>query len=60
MPDIKPATKGAPEANAMPKHNGKATKNTERPAGKSCFNQTNLNTCIVLFILEQFYAKMLH
>ena len=40
-PDIIPAYKGAPDAKAMPKQSGKATKNTDIPAGRSCFNQTN-------------------
>jgi hypothetical protein len=31
MPAIKPDNKGAPEASAMPKHKGKATKNTAMP-----------------------------
>lgn len=39
IPDSKPAYSGAPEARAIPKHSGSATKNTERPAGKSFFNQ---------------------
>lgn len=35
IPDNKPAYKGAPDAKAIPKHNGKATKKTEIPAAKS-------------------------
>ena len=35
IPAIKPDDKGAPEARAIPKHNGNATKNTTRPADKS-------------------------
>jgi hypothetical protein len=31
-----PENKGAPEASAMPKHSGKATKNTMMLAGRSC------------------------
>ena len=38
IPERSPAYNGAPEANAIPKHNGSATRNTESPAGKSCFN----------------------
>ena len=30
-----PENKGAPEANAMPKHKGKATKKTTKPEAKS-------------------------
>ncbi len=42
IPDINPAYKGAPEAKAIPKHSGRATKKTDMPAGRSCFSQTNL------------------
>ena len=35
MPERIPEYNGAPEANAIPKQSGSATKNTERPAGKS-------------------------
>jgi hypothetical protein len=39
IPPITPATNpennGAPDAKAMPKHNGSATRNTENPAEKS-------------------------
>jgi hypothetical protein len=36
-PEIIPDNKGAPDANATPKHNGRATRNTTREAGKSAF-----------------------
>ena len=39
MPDKRPAYSGAPEAKAIPKHSGSATRKTERPAGKSCLSQ---------------------
>lgn len=39
IPDKSPAYKGAPEAKAIPRHSGSATRNTERPAGKSCLSQ---------------------
>lgn len=42
IPESRPAYSGAPEANAIPRHRGSATKNTERPAGRSCFSQTIL------------------
>ena len=42
MPDKMPAYNGAPEANAIPKQSGSATKKTESPAGKSYLNQTSL------------------
>jgi hypothetical protein len=35
IPEIIPANNGAPEAKAMPKHKGRATKKTTKPAGKS-------------------------
>ena len=35
IPEIMPANNGAPEAKAIPKHKGKATKKTTKPAGKS-------------------------
>ena len=38
MPDNKPAYNGAPEANAIPKQSGSATKKTESPAGRSCLS----------------------
>src|SRR5690606_24547937 len=37
IPDIIPENNGAPEAIAIPKHNGSATKNTTNPDGKSYF-----------------------
>ena len=42
IPAIIPANKGAPEASAIPKHKGTATKNTTILAGKSflmCLNR---------------------
>ena len=39
IPEIKPAYKGAPDAKAIPKQRGNATKKTESPAGRSCLNQ---------------------
>ena len=39
IPAISPPAKGAPEANATPKHKGSATKKTESPAVKSCLIQ---------------------
>jgi len=37
IPDIIPENKGAPEAIAIPKHKGKATKKTTKPEEKSYF-----------------------
>ena len=35
IPAISPDENGAPDASAIPKHRGSATKNTTNPAGKS-------------------------
>ena len=35
MPATRPAMGGAPDASAMPRHSGTATRNTTRPAGAS-------------------------
>ena len=37
MPETSPANIGAPDAKAIPKHSGKATKNITKPAGRSLF-----------------------
>lgn len=37
IPAMIPENNGAPEAIAIPKHNGRATKNTTNPEGKSYF-----------------------
>ena len=39
-----PEKRGAPDARAMPKHKGSATKNTTSPAGKSSFKYLNVNS----------------
>jgi hypothetical protein len=36
IPAIKPEKRGAPEASAIPKQRGKATKNTTKALGASC------------------------
>ena len=41
IPAIKPENRGAPLANAIPKHRGRATKKTTILAGKSVFNLEN-------------------
>jgi hypothetical protein len=46
-----PENKGAPEANAMPRQSGKATKNTTRPAGKSSFKYLNVSSGALFFII---------
>jgi hypothetical protein len=38
IPETIPDINGAPEANAIPRHNGNATRNTTSPAGISVFN----------------------
>jgi hypothetical protein len=43
---------GAPEAKAIPKHKGSATKKTTRPAGKSYFNDFKYE----IFPIEHYYA----
>ncbi|GAB3325800.1 hypothetical protein GCM10027511_35030 [Hymenobacter humi] len=35
MPVMRPANSGAPEAREMPRHSGKATRKTTKPAGAS-------------------------
>jgi len=42
IPAIKPENSGAPLANAIPKHNGIATKNTTTLAGKSLLRCLNI------------------
>jgi len=37
IPETIPAYTGAPEASAIPRQSGSATKKTESPAGRSCF-----------------------
>ena len=41
IPAINPEKSGAPEASAIPKHKGKATKNTTKELGASCFRLAN-------------------
>ena len=40
IPDKIPEYKGAPEAKAIPRQSGRATKKTERPAGRSYLIQS--------------------
>ena len=39
IPEIIPTDSGAPDASAIPKHKGNATRKTDNPAGKSCLSQ---------------------
>lgn len=41
IPDIIPENKGAPDAIAIPKHKGSATKKTTKPDGKLLFRLAN-------------------
>ena len=41
MPASNPEKTGAPEANEIPRHKGRATKNTVMDALKSCFKNDN-------------------
>ena len=51
IPEIKPENKGAPDARDIPKHKGRATKKTTRPAGKS-FLKFLKNSCIKIVLSE--------
>lgn len=55
IPAIIPENNGAPEAKAIPRHNGNATKNTTRPAEKSYFK---FDDKIVLFFIFHFLNNM--
>jgi hypothetical protein len=45
-----PAKSGAPDARAIPRHNGRATKNTTMLAGKSYLMLTKILFKVMLFI----------
>ena len=66
IPEIIPDIKGAPEASAIPRHNGKATRNTTSPAGISVFNalmfmiQKKMAECFIRpNITNMFQAKII-
>ena len=40
MPDKMPVYNGAPEASAIPRHRGSATKKTVNPADRSCLKKS--------------------
>ncbi len=42
MPEIKPENKGAPDANAMPKHKGNAIKKTTKPEDRSALKYEDI------------------
>ena len=48
-PAMIPANGGAPEASAMPRHSGKATRNTTSPEGKSALR---LPKMFVFFVIS--------
>jgi hypothetical protein len=53
MPEIKPLKKGAPDAKAMPRQSGRATKKTTTPDGRSYFQYLKVNplrSCITVRI----------
>lgn len=52
-PAIIPESGGAPEANAIPKHSGRATKKTTKPDGKSDLRLAKIFTFFVI-IPEKF------
>jgi hypothetical protein len=56
IPAIIPEKSGAPEAKAIPKQSGKATKKTTNPAGKSYFRLFKLSFTII-FYLSNNYIK---
>src|SRR5690606_14250215 len=53
IPAITPENNGAPLANAIPKHSGKATKNTTSEAGKSFFKFLNISIHLAQQFAEQ-------
>ena len=48
IPEIIPENKGAPDASAIPKQSGSATKKTTKPAGKSFFKYLNVKPLGIL------------
>ena len=46
IPEMIPDINGAPEANAIPRHNGNATRKTTSPAGISVFN-------VLMFMIQK-------
>ena len=55
IPEIIPENKGAPLANAIPRHNGKATKKTTKPEAKS--DLRSAKRLIFFVILEKINYK---
>jgi hypothetical protein len=44
-----PENNGAPDASAMPRHRGRATRKTTTPEGKSFFRYLNVKPGIIFF-----------
>ncbi len=44
IPAMMPAKRGAPDARAIPKHKGSATKKTTNPAGRSSLRYLNVSS----------------
>ena len=55
MPDTTPESGGAPDANAIPRHKGKATKNTTKPEAKFCLNKRVLSFSEIIVSTTYFY-----
>ena len=53
IPAINPEKRGAPLANAIPKHKGSATKNTTILAGKSFLIVLNMMKCVCQSLLSK-------
>jgi hypothetical protein len=59
IPEIIPENNGAPEAKAIPKQSGNATKNTTKPAGKSFFKYLNVNPLGMLIDVKIKWIKLI-
>ena len=58
IPDMSPEIKGAPQANAMPRHNGRATRKTTIPAGISFPGWAKTGHLLVLiFALDKNFLR---
>ncbi|GGP03134.1 hypothetical protein GCM10010992_10320 [Cloacibacterium rupense] len=56
MPAMIPDNGGAPDANAIPKHSGRATKNTTNPEGRFCLMSAKNDD--LFFIIEFNYNRL--
>ena len=55
MPETIPDNGGAPEAKAIPKHNGNATRNTTKPEGR--FSLIPPDKLLFFFMTEKFFFE---